>query len=312
MRILVVGAGSIGGYFGGRLLEAGRDVTFLVRQHRAEKLATQGLVVKSSVGDLSVSNPATVIAGNLKQHYDLVLLSCKAYDLEQAITDFSPAVGPSTRILPLLNGMRHMEMLDNRFGSGRVLGGLCMIATSLNSDGEIVHTGRLQSLTLGARDPQNEGFAGEVEKTFSGADFEVIRSNLIVQEMWEKWVFIATNAGLTTLMRAPIGDIVEAGGNDVAEALLDECNAISNACGYPVRPEVLKRFRKMFTAAGSPMTASLFRDLEGGGKIEADHIIGDMLGRASDVASASVLRIAFLHMRAYEARRRRLAESDGR
>jgi 2-dehydropantoate 2-reductase len=310
MRILVVGAGSIGGYFGGRLLGAGRDVTFLVRQPRAEKMAADGLVIKSPTGDLTISNPPTVIASNLDQQYDLVLLSCKAYDLEQAIADLSPAVGPATRILPLLNGMRHMELLDGRFNSERILGGLCMIATSLNPDGEIVHTGQLQSLTLGARDAMNENFARDVEKTFFGLGFEVIRSNLIVQEMWEKWAFIATNAGLTTLMRAPIGDIVEAGGSDIAEALLDECNAIVGASGYPVRSEVLRRFGKMFTAKGSPMTASLFRDLEHGGRIEADHLIGDLLVRAPLGASTTILRLAYVHMKAYEARKRRLA-SDG-
>jgi 2-dehydropantoate 2-reductase len=261
---------------------------------------------------LTISNPPTVTADNLKQYYDLVLLSCKAYDLEQAITDLSPAVGPSTRILPLLNGMRHIELLDTRFGSERVLGGLCMIATSLNADGEIVHTGQLQSLTFGARDLANEEFAQEVEKTFAGSGFELIRSNLMVQEMWEKWVFIATNAGLTTLMRAPIGDIVEAGGTDIAEVLLNECNAIANASGYPARGDVLKRFRRMFTAAGSPMTASLFRDLENGGRIEADQIVGDLLKRAPEAVSTTILHIAYVHMKAYEARRERMVQSGGR
>jgi 2-dehydropantoate 2-reductase len=294
------------------LLDSGQDVTFLVRPHRAEALATRGLVIRSPSGDLTILYPPTVTADQLRQGYDLVVLSCKAYDLEQALADLAPAIGPTTRILPLLNGMRHMDVLDARFGPERILGGLCMIATSLDANGDIVHTGQLQSLTFGARDPGNEIFAAEVENAFAGAGFDVIRSNLIVQEMWEKWVFIATNAGLTTLMRAPIGDIVEAGGSDLAEALLYECNAVADSRGYPVRTDVLKRYRKMFTAEGSPMTASLFRDLENGGRIEADQIIGDLLARASSPAAISILRVAFVHMKTYEARRQRLAEAASR
>jgi len=312
MKVLVVGAGSIGGYFGGRLLDSGQDVTFLVRPHRAEALAARGLIIRSPSGDLTISCPPTVTADQLKQDYDFVLLSCKAYDLAQAIDDLAPAVGPSTRILPLLNGMRHMEVLDTRFGPERILGGLCMIATSLDSNGDIVHTGQLQSLTFGARDPGNEAIAGEVEQAFAGAGFDVIRSNLIVQEMWEKWIFIATNAGLTTMMRAPIGDIVEAGGSDLAEALLDECNSIADINSYPVRSDVLKRFRKMFTAEGSPMTASLFRDLENGGRIEVEQIIGDLIVRSSSKAAPTLLRVAYVHMKAYEARKHRLTGTAAR
>lgn len=307
MKILVVGAGSIGGYFGGRLLEAGRNVTFLVRPHRAEVLAKNGLVIKSPSGNSSIPNPPTVTANHLEESYDLIILSCKAYDLENAIDDFAPAVGPTTRILPLLNGMRHMDILDQRFGIEHVLGGLCMIATSLNADSEIVHSGDLQSLTFGARDTGSNEFAGKVEKLITGAGFTVTHSDQIVQEMWEKWVFIATSAGLTTLMRATIGDIVEAGGADIAESMLRECGAIAGGCGFPPRDEVMVKFRTMFTATGSPLTASLFRDLEKGGRIESDQQVGDLLARSTDQHTAVLLRVAYVHMKTYEARSQRMA-----
>ena len=112
MKILVVGAGAVGGYFGGRLLEVGREVTFLVRPRRAAQLAKSGLVIKSPAGDVTVSAPKTVAAAALNQAFDLVLLSCKAYDLEGAIAAFAPAIGPGTLILPLLNGLRHLDRLD--------------------------------------------------------------------------------------------------------------------------------------------------------------------------------------------------------
>src|SRR6201994_2592603 len=122
MRTLVVGAGAIGGYFGGRMLQSGRDVTFLVRPKRASELASAGLVIKSPNGDVTLKNPPTVQADSIKDKFDVVVLSCKAYDLEDAINSFAPAVGPQTAIIPLLNGMLHLDILDKEFGKERVLG----------------------------------------------------------------------------------------------------------------------------------------------------------------------------------------------
>src|SRR5499427_9651 len=147
MRILVVGAGAIGGYFGGRLLQAKRDVTFLVRPKRAAELASAGLVIKSPAGDVTLKSPPTVQADKLAEKFDVVLLSCKAFDLEDAIKSFAPAVGPQTSIIPLLNGMLHLDVLDKRFGREHVLGGLCAIAATLNESREVVQLQPLQSLS---------------------------------------------------------------------------------------------------------------------------------------------------------------------
>src|SRR3979490_599013 len=157
MRILVVGAGAIGRYFGGRMLQAGRDVTFLVRPRRAAELADPGLVIKSPIGDATLKNPPTVQADKLSEKFDVVLLSCKAFDLDDAIKSFAPAAGPQTAIIPLLNGMRHLDVLDNKFGRERVLGGLCAIAVTLNEQREVVHLAPLQSLTFGERDGKMSG-----------------------------------------------------------------------------------------------------------------------------------------------------------
>src|SRR6202035_2523986 len=152
MRVLVVGAGAIGGYFGGRLLEAGRDVTFLVRPRRAAELASAGLVIKSPNGDVTLKNPPAVQADQLKEKFDVVFLSCKAFDLEDAIKSFAPAVGPQTAVIPMLNGMRHLDILDAKFGRDRVLGGLCAIAVTLNDKRELVQLAPMQSLNFGERD----------------------------------------------------------------------------------------------------------------------------------------------------------------
>jgi 2-dehydropantoate 2-reductase len=304
MRILIVGAGSIGGYFGGRLLAAGRDVTFLVRPHRAEQLARTGLVIKSPAGDLEWPLPPIAMADNLKEPVDLILLSCKAYDLESAIDAFAPAVGPQTAILPLLNGMRHLDLLEARFGSQPVLGGQCVISVALDPDGRILHMGELQNLSFGTRDGAVTSQAEAIAKTLSGAGFDVKLSTEILQEMWEKWVFIATGAGITCLMRSTIGDIVTAGANDITLALLDECGAIAAREGFAPRPTSTDQARAMFTTPDSAVTASMFRDIQNGARIEADHIVGDLLRRGGEFQSPT-LRIALAHLKTYEARRAR-------
>jgi 2-dehydropantoate 2-reductase len=305
MKILVVGAGAIGGYFGGRLAAAGRDVTFLVRPRRAEALARTGLVIRSKLGDIEIKSPKTVTAEALHEPYDLVLLSCKAFDLDGAMDSLAGAVGPETAILPLLNGMRHLGALDRRFGAGHVLGGQCVISTMLDPEGRILHLNEAHSLTFGERDGKDSARIRRVAAELTGAGFEARLSDMILQEMWEKWVFIASAAGITCLMRSAIGDIVAAGAGDLATGLLDECAAIAAAQGFAPREAAMARNRATFTTAGSPLTASMLRDIEQNAPIEADQIIGDLLARGG--GEAKLLRIAYAHVKAYEARRAREA-----
>lgn len=305
MRILVVGAGGIGGYFGARLQEAGRDVTFLVRPRRAAELARTGLCVRSAAGDITIAAPKLVTSETTGGPYDLIVLSCKAYDLEGAIDSLAPAMGPNTAILPLLNGMAHLDALDARFGAGRVLGGLCLISAALDPHGHILHLGEPHALSFGERLGGLSARSAAILAQLEGAKFAVRASDVIVQEMWEKWVFIATAAGLTAMMRATIGDIVGSGGADIATDLLAECSAIAGAAGFAPRKAASDRAVAMFTAAGSPLTASLARDIERGGAVESEQILGDLLRRAP--RAAPILRIAYGHLKAYEARRAREA-----
>ena len=201
MRILVVGAGAIGGYFGGRMLQAGRDVTFLVRPRRAAELASAGLVIKSPNGDVTLKNPPTVQADRLNEKFDVVLLSCKAFDLDDAIKSFAPAVGPQTAIIPLLNGMLHLDVLDGKFGRERVLGGLCAIAVTLNEQREVVQLAPMQSLNFGERDGKLSDRVRAIAEVMTAASSARSPASNIVQEMWEKWVFLATLAASTCLMR---------------------------------------------------------------------------------------------------------------
>lgn len=288
MRILVVGAGAIGGYFGGRLKDAGRDVTFLVRERRAAQLAKTGLVIRSPLGDVSLPSPPTVMADALREPFDLILLSCKA------------------AILPLLNGMAHMDFLGARFGAGSVLGSQCVISTTLDSEGRILHLNDTHLLSFGEPGGALSDRAKAIASTLSSARFDSKLSEIILQEMWEKWVLIATMASITCLMRATVGDIVAANAGEFATAILEECSAIAAAQGYAPRDAITARNRTMLTTRGSGFAASMLRDIERGAPIEADHIVGDLLRRGEKAGRNSpLLHISYAHLKAYEARRTR-------
>jgi len=313
MRILVVGVGALGGYFGGRLMAAGRDVTFLVRTRRAAQLAKIGLVIRSPCGDLNLPKPPTVTAENLREPFDLILLSCKAYDLDGAMHSFAGAVGPKTVILPLLNGMKHMDLLGARFGAGAVLGGQCLISATLDPEGRILHLNNLHLLSFGEQNGAKSARAEPIAAALSGAGFDSHLSSAILQEMWEKWAFIAAAAGIGCLMRGAFGDIVAAGAGHFGTELFAECCAIAAANGFPPGGAAIERSRGMITASGSPIAPSMLRDIERGAPIEADHIVGDLLDRGGHAADRfPLLQIAFAHLKTYEARRLREKESFGR
>jgi 2-dehydropantoate 2-reductase len=308
MRILVVGAGAIGGYFGGRLLEAGRDVTFLVRPRRNAQLAKTGLVILSRFGDVSLPAPPTVTADALRVPFDLILLSCKSYDLQSAADSFAPAVGPNTAILPLLNGMGHVDYLAERFGAAAVLGGQCVISVTLDGDGHVLHLNDTHGLSFGEQNGETSPRAEAIASAFSGANFESRLSKTILHEMWEKWVLIATMAGSNCLMRAAVGDIVAAGAENLSLALLDECAGIATAQNFAPSAKAMARNRGMLTMPGSTFAASMLRDVERGAPTEADHILGDLIRRGGGGGGPNdfpLLRIAYAHLRAYDARRKR-------
>lgn len=307
MKILVVGAGATGGYFGGRLLESGQDVTFLVRKARAETLARNGLVIRSSVGDVTLPSPSTVQAAALKDTFDLIIVSCKAYHLPQVIEDMAPAVGAQTMILPLLNGMRHLDLLDARFGATHVLGGQCIIAATLDAEGVVRHLNQSHSLTFGERDGSRSPRIERVAQAMSNVRFEPRLSTTILQDMWDKWVFLASLAGITCLMRAPVGDIVAAqGGERVTLDLLRDCRRVAEANGHAPGDAVLDRAVSVLTESGSTLSASMMRDLEQGAAVESDHVIGDLLARGEAAGlELPMLRVAYAHLKAYEARRAR-------
>ncbi len=310
MRMLVLGAGGTGGYFGGRLAQSGADVTFLVREARATQLTRDGLAIRSPLGDaqfpvqhLTAPQLAEVAAA---QPFDMVLLSCKAYDLDSSIEAIAPAVGEGTTVWPILNGLKHYQALDDRFGAQRVLGGLCFISATKSDRGEVLHLGRAASVTFGERsgDPHSARCQA-LANAFSAAAVDYHYSQHIALDQWIKFTFLTALAGATCLMRASIGDVVAAaGGRTFIERLYGECLAVAEASGQSVPAEARDKALGMLTQAGSSVTASMLRDLESGQRTEGAHIVGDMLRRAHGAGQAApLLGLAWVHLQAYETRR---------
>ena len=297
MRILVVGAGSTGGYFGGRLAEAGRDVTFLVRPARAARLDASGLQILSPHGDVTLK-PQLVAAGKITGAFDVVLVTVKAFSLEQAIDDFAPAVGPETLILPVLNGMKHVGVLTGRFGEGSVVGCVCKVATVVDDQGRIVQLADFQELVYGELSGARSLRTDQLDKVMQGAGFDARLSLTIEREMWEKWVLLATLGGINCLMRANVGEIEAApGGLDFVRGFLDEVVSVVTAVGHPPSDDFMTSTRALLTAKGSTQTSSMYRDLQKGRPIEADQIIGDLLNYARHAqVSTPFLAAAYTHL----------------
>jgi 2-dehydropantoate 2-reductase len=303
MRILILGAGGVGGYFGGRLVESGADVTFLLRPARARRVAAEGLKVTSPEGDIA-AKVAVVTNETIAAPYDLVLLSCKAYDLEDAITAIAPAVGPDTTILPLLNGMTHLDRLVEAFGSERVLGGVAYIAATLAEDGTVRHLNRLHGLTFGERAGGMSPRVEAIAAIFARARFASRASAEVIQDMWEKFAFLASLAGITCLTRASIGTIVATrDGAAIAREFYAECQAVAAAAGHALRAKAVENAIAYLTETGSDATASMLRDIVAGQRVELDHIVGDLLRRAeADGLKTPLLRVAYCHLQCYAAR----------
>lgn len=315
VKVLVIGAGGVGGYFGGRLIQSGADVAFLVRERRARQLAENGLVLKSAAGDATLP-VRTLTAADPGRPFDVVIVTCKSYDLGSAIEAAAPHMKAGSGLaLPLLNGMAHIDVLRERFGRDRVLGGLCGIFATLSPAGEVLQMpGLPPRLSFGRFKDQVERNvleepASAVEQMMAKASFASKRIEPIEQGLWEKWVAISTLAAGTCLMRASVGAIVAADdGAAIMQELLAETTAVASAAGYAPSEQSVASVRGVVTAAGSGVTASMFRDIQGGGTIEGGHIVGDLLRRARALGVATpLLRVANAHLQAYEAERAKVA-----
>ncbi|MFI1714633.1 ketopantoate reductase family protein [Streptomyces litmocidini] len=303
MKILVVGAGATGGYFGALLARAGEDVTFLVRPARAAALRERGLRVVGRDEEWRVE-PRLVTADELREPYDLVLLSVKSTGLDRAIEDVAPAVGPDTAVVPLLNGLAHVDALNARFGASAVLGGVAKVVTVLDDSGDIRRLAPLAHLAFGEQDGTVSARVERIRKVLDGAGIDAPVPADVLTAMWHKWVFITTFGAVTSLMRGTVGEVYDApGGPALGPALLDEAAAVAAAAGHPVPEEERAETLAVVSASGSPMVPSLYRDLAAGRPTEVEHLFGDLTARARALGVATpLLDLATLHLRVHQHR----------
>ena len=314
MKLLVLGAGAIGGYFGGRLAQAGCDVTFLVRPGRQAQIEREGLRIESPLGNAQIA-AKTLLApalhsefvggGASPPRYDLILFTCKAYDLDAAMDAVAPAMEDGAALVPLLNGIAHYERLDARFGAQNVIGGTAQISVTLHKDGVVSHTGNLQRIAFGERDRKPSERTQSLADAFARTQIEWKLSDDIVQELWEKIVFLAALAETTCLFRANVGEIMASpGGRGAMELALAANVAIATREGHAPRPAAIEFARKGLTQEGGAWSASMLRDIEAGNDVEADHIVGYMLNKAREHGiEEDLLALAYTHLKAYQARR---------
>ncbi|PAO69710.1 MULTISPECIES: ketopantoate reductase family protein [Bacillus] len=301
MKFLVVGAGGVGGYIGGRLAEKGNDVTFLVRQKRAQQLKETGLVIHSEKGDASFQ-PVLITAGETGR-FDVVIIASKAYSLDQVINDVKPFIHQESVIIPFLNGYRHYEQLFAAFSKEQVLGGLCFIESALDNRGEIHHTSASHRFVFGEWNGERTNRIKALEEAFSGVKAEVIISGHIEKDIWKKYLFIAAQAGITTLFQRPLGPILDTeSGRHTAQTLIGEIGAVLRKEGVPADPDLEEESFRTMTSMSYHMKSSMLRDMENGQTTEGDHLHGFLLEKAKRLSlAAPVLETVYANLQMYEA-----------
>ncbi|WP_343462903.1 ketopantoate reductase family protein [Pantoea sp.] len=303
MRILMVGAGATGGYFGARLAQAGRDVTFLVREGRWQQLREHGLILQTPEGR-DLITPQLIKAEQLAEPYDAIILTVKSFGLAQALDDITPAVGAQTLIVPILNGMRHIDTLRARFGD-RVIGGLCKINATLGERGEVVQMTPLHKLYYGALDGQNNARLQQLDATLKGAGFDTVFTEDILSELWEKWLLLSTLGAVCCLGRGNTQQVLRSqGGEALLHGIFTEVLAVIAAEGYQERPANTANIYQMLNNPQVAMTSSMFRDLTQGYAIEADQVIGDLLARgARNSVNTPLLNAVYVNLQVYQQQR---------
>ena len=299
MKILVLGAGAVGGYFGGRLVEKGEDVTFLVREQRQKQLLEHGLFINSIHGNIQLK-PKTIVTNEDVELYDVIIFATKAYHLEAGIEAIKPYVGEKTMIIPLLNGIKHLEVLQNAFGVEKVLGGLCFIEATLNEQGDVIQTSDTHQLLFGELSGGTNSRIEAISKVFSNTKAALHPSVHILQDIWQKYLLITTLSGTTTLMRSAIGPIRDTC-EEIIYQLLNETAAIMKAAGAPIAEDVVEKRMDVIRNQSFTLKSSMLRDMEKSSPIEADHIQGYLLDLAAqNNVDAPLLKLIYHNLKVYE------------
>ena len=276
MKILILGAGAIGGFFGAHLMKSGANISFLVREKRKDELKKSGINIFSINGELKV-NPKLLDKNLSGQDFDVIILTNKSYDLIESIREIKPYVN-KTVIIPLLNGMAHYEILDKEFGKEKIFGGTAYISTAMNNYGSIQQITSRASIKFGPRTQKNINIANEFYEICKDTEFECDFSDHIELDLWRKYVLIGATAASTVLFQKPLGEIsATTYGKRLITQIHEECKKIVLSKGYDIGIEATNYNLKLITDKGSLLKASMLRDFESGKKTECEHILGYLI-----------------------------------
>lgn len=277
MHIVILGAGAVGGYFGGRLALGGSSVTFLVREKRFYQLKERGLRVHSVHGDFTIT-PHLVQSPEEADSVDLVIVAIKNYHLPAALDQIAALVDQGAKILPLLNGIEHMDTLLRAFGPKTVLGGACYVEATLDENGDIVQTSQMHDVIFGPVGDLEPTWIQRVAQEFRRAAVNVSVSPSIMVEMWKKYLFLNTFSAMTAGTRKPIGDVLN---DEVAleflKGLVKEAVSVAKAQEPSLPEDTMDQIMRRFYSIAPGMTSSLHRDLEKGLPLELDSLQGAMI-----------------------------------
>ena len=300
MKVLILGVGGLGGFFGAHLQKTNCDVTFLVTDKTKKLVSETGIKILSDFGNFKI-NPILITKKSLKINYDVIIISCKAYHLDEAIADLKPTQ-KNAIIIPLLNGQAHISKLEKAFKRENVFGGVAHVSSNTTSPGEIKHVGKIKRLTFGSRYEVNKNIANEFYQLCRKADFQTMLSDNIDHDIWEKWIFIATIAGSTTLFQTSIDNISKKpNGKIFIQNLWNECINISKENGYELRAEAKSLHEDLLFKSDVPFKASMLVDMEKKLMTEHEHIFFEFikLGKKKKL-NTSLLETCHLNMNIYE------------
>lgn len=295
MNIVILGAGALGAYFGARWEEVGQQVTYLVRSGRAKHLKEKGITLNSVQGDYQVKNPSVIENPHEVDSVDLVVLAVKGQHLHGVLDNLKVLVEKGAKVLPLLNGIEHISILQEALGEEAVLGGLSFIISTLDEKGDVVHTSAFHDIVFGALHPSQQPLCEELNILTEKANMNLVLSEDISLEMWKKYMFISAFSGITTATNLPIGPIRNNPDTfQVTKNILIDMKNLANAYEIAITDaHVEEAFEKLKTL-NEEATSSMHQDRRKGLPLEVDHLHGGAL-RLANKANIKLPTVETIH-----------------
>jgi len=286
MKFAILGAGGVGGYFGGRLAQVGEDVTFVARGNHLKTILDSGLRVDSINGDFLIHPACAADSPKADQRPDVILLAVKAWQLNDAIRQMTPLIGKQTAIIPLLNGMEHIDTLVNEFGREHVLGGVCRISAFIAGAGHIKHVALDPYLAFGELDKTKSERVSKTLDVFKKTSGMTVESPADIQlAMWEKYLLISAFSGVGAVTRQPVG-VIRAVPETRAmfRRALEEVALVANARGIDLNESSIQAVMDRIDKTQPDMMASMQKDIMEGRPSELEAQTGALVRMARELS----------------------------